>query len=103
MSQPLSDVDDFDHLDIDWLMHDDNLVRRYYVHIQPLGGDHLQHASDMIVKSLKWRKETGIRCEQMRNIFCLCGFSQALRSIRIQFEVVEGHPRIRICLVECVL
>lgn len=54
---------EFDPRDIQTILTNDPLVERYFKHVFEQGGDQVDKAVQMIVNSLKWRKETGIGCK----------------------------------------
>ncbi|TRY61591.1 hypothetical protein TCAL_10274 [Tigriopus californicus] len=51
---------DFDPRDVRAILTNDQLVQRYFKHVFEQGGDQEEKAVQMIVNSLKWRKESGI-------------------------------------------
>ena len=59
---------ELDPRDVDRYMKEEYYVARYFMHCEPMGGDQMEHAHNMTINTMKFRKEHGMRGKTMEAV-----------------------------------
>lgn len=60
--------DSVDPADLKRIMNDNEYISRYFLHCTDIPGDHIKNTEDMIIRSLKFRKEKEVRAIRSKDL-----------------------------------